>query len=130
MEANPLRMRNDTTSSAYTFLSLARTRAKRAMAESQATALRKEGEGDDTSFIRTVSSSIYTAVHPMSTHCLVQEDVVCLLCSSGDGAKRGYLAADGFGSQFCYLEAEAREEVRQCSLSFGTVILPELYVYV
>lgn len=31
---------------------------QRAMAESQATALRKEGEGDDTSFIRTVSSSI------------------------------------------------------------------------
>lgn len=87
------------------------------MAESQATVLRKEGEGDDTSFIRTVSSSTYTSlfvVHPIwSTRCLVQEDVVCLLCSSGDGAKRGYLAADGFGSQFCYLEAEAREEVRQ-----------------
>lgn len=27
--------------------------------------------------------------------------------------KRGYLAADGFGSEFCYLEAEAREEVSQ-----------------
>ena len=36
---------------------------------------------------------------------------MCLLCSSGDGLKRGYLAADGFGSEFCYLEAEAREEV-------------------
>ena len=36
---------------------------------------------------------------------------MCLLCSSGDGMKRGYLAADGFGSEFCYLESEAREEV-------------------
>ena len=42
---------------------------------------------------------------------VVQEDVVCLLCSSGDGMKRGYLAAEGFGSQYCYLEAEAREQV-------------------
>ena len=40
-----------------------------------------------------------------------QEDVVCLLCSSGDGTRRGYLAADGFGSEFCYLEPETRGEV-------------------
>ena len=42
---------------------------------------------------------------------------MCLLCSSGDGTKRGYLAADGFGSQFCYLEAESREEVSASSVT-------------
>lgn len=81
------------------------------MAESQVTTLRKE-EGDDTSFIRTVSKPI-KLFDVLGYSGALQEDVVCLLCSSGDGMKRGYLAADGFGSQFCYLEAEAREEVRQ-----------------
>ena len=70
----------------------------------------KEGEGDDISFIRTVISSVQATVQ-YNRDSLPQEDVVCLLCSSGDGSRRGYLAAEGFGSEFCYLEPDTRGEV-------------------
>lgn len=40
----------------------------------------------------------------------MQEDVICLMCTSGDSAKRGYLAAEGFGSQLCHLE-EPKDQV-------------------
>jgi len=53
--------------------------------------LAKEMDGDDVSFIRT-------------------EDVICLVCTSGDSMKRGYLAAEGFGSQLCHLEPEPRNQ--------------------
>ena len=43
-----------------------------------------------------------------------QEDTVCLVCTSGDAMKRGYLAAKGFGSQHCHLEPEPRNEVSWC----------------
>ena len=42
---------------------------------------------------------------------LPQEDVICLVCTSGDSMKRGYLAAEGFGSQLCHLEPEPRNQV-------------------
>ena len=78
-------------------------------------ALPKEGEADDISFIRTVYIQTIELAESVGESaccsCLAQEDVVCLLCSSGDGTRRGYLAADGFGSEFCYLEPETRGEV-------------------
>lgn len=44
----------------------------------------------------------------------LQEDVVCLMCtSSGDAMTRGYLAAEGFGSQVCHLQLDPRSKVLQ-----------------
>jgi len=37
---------------------------------------------------------------------VLQEDVVSLMCSSGDSAQRDFLAAEGFGSQVCHLESD------------------------
>ena len=78
----------------------------------------KEGEADDVSFIRTVFSSIVAATVQHNTAYLAQEDVVCLLCSSGDGSRKGYLAADGFGSEFCYLEPDTKGEVSPMQSTF------------
>ena len=36
---------------------------------------------------------------------------MCLVCTSGDTMKHGYLAAEGFGSQLCHLEPEPRNQV-------------------
>ena len=41
----------------------------------------------------------------------MQEDVICLVCTSGESTKRGYLAAEGFGSHVCHLEPEPRDHV-------------------
>ena len=42
----------------------------------------------------------------------LQEDTICLMCTSGDALKRGYLAAEGFGSQLCHLEAEPSSKIQ------------------
>ena len=37
--------------------------------------------------------------------------MICLVCTSGESTKRGYLAAEGFGSHVCHLEPEPRDHV-------------------
>ena len=37
---------------------------------------------------------------------------MCLMCTNGDSTRRGFLAAEGFGSQKCHLEPEPRNQVR------------------
>lgn len=37
--------------------------------------------------------------------------MICLVCTSGESTKRGYLAAKGFGSHVCHLESEPRDQV-------------------
>lgn len=44
----------------------------------------------------------------------MQEDIVCLMCTSGDSTKRGFLAAEGFGSLMCHLEPEPHQVATSC----------------
>ena len=92
----------------------------------------KETDGDDASFLRTVRAAAHVcmsrfilAVHRPS----LKEDVVCLVCtSSGDAMTRGYLAAEGFGSQVCHLQLDPRSKV----LAIGhvqAVYATLLYIY-
>ena len=40
----------------------------------------------------------------MCTLLLLQEDIVCLMCTCVDSTRKDFLAAEGFGSQMCHLE--------------------------
>ena len=103
----------------------------------------KEPDGDDVSFIRTVSGSVLKYQMPVlqinvnvlvlqhygiccliSPCCCAQEDIVCLVCTSGDTMKRGYLAAEGFGSQLCHLEPEPKNKVLAIGRNFRTLCSP------
>ena len=89
-----------------------------------------DSDTDDTSFIRTVSQETSYSCRTASvyTHDLLvlvlQEDVVCLACTTGAGVSyKSYLCGYGLASQACSIEREPEPGVSyaRCTASSCTI---------